>query len=108
VCDGVVVVNVWTDLRCDAFFNRGTDMPIAGARVTLRLANGETRVAITGYDGIATFASVAVTTDQTATVSVVYPGSAPACGNSPSEVTLTPDSFPIFSHRANVDFRASP
>ena len=51
LCSGVLVVRAYMDLGCDAFFNFGTDYPLAGTTVLARLPNGTTRIAVADSQG---------------------------------------------------------
>lgn len=50
-----LTVRVFVDYRCDTFYNRGVDRPIAGARVAMTFHNGATIAKETGRLGLVYF-----------------------------------------------------
>lgn len=51
VCNGVLAVRAFLDLRCDRFFNAGVDTPLGGTRVIATLPDGSQRSVVTNRWG---------------------------------------------------------
>lgn len=51
VCNGIIAVRVFLDLRCDRFFNPGVDVLLTNARVTAHLPGDARRAATTNRFG---------------------------------------------------------
>jgi hypothetical protein len=109
LCQGMIVVRAYFDRRCDSRLNYGVDMPIGGAEVTLRYANGASQTLLTSPSGFAVFSGVNLPDEMTATLSIRWPESAlgelVSCLNSPDTVTLGAEDFLFRS--ARVEFRAA-
>lgn len=103
VCNGTVLAKVYIDYGCDKYFNYGTDWPLAGAEVVVRLSDGTLIHGQTGADGAVGLIGVHVLSGSTATVSlgVVPPpdwlvtqgGRLAACSTSPTTRTLSGADF---------------
>ena len=108
LCQGMVVVRAYFDRRCDGRLNYGVDMPIGGAEVTLRYANGASLTLTTNPSGFAMFSGVNLPDETTAALSIRWPasvlGELASCLNSPDSVTLGAEDFLFRS--ARVEFRA--
>lgn len=64
LCNGVLVVRAYIDLGCDAFFNFGTDYPLAGTTILARLPDGNTRVAVADSSGSTVISGITLPPDQ--------------------------------------------
>ncbi len=117
MCNGIVVVRAFIDFGCDGFFNPGTDWPLFGTTVTVRLPDGSTRVAVVDENGNAVLTGVNLGAGQAVTVTADNTPPAPTwvqqfgysltpCGGSPTSVTRSTSTFTLFGV-TYVDFRYS-
>lgn len=70
VCNGILVVRAYIDFRCDGFYNRGTDWPLAGATIAGRLPDGTTRMLVGEAQGSAVMHAINLPAGQSLTVRV--------------------------------------
>lgn len=103
LCGGIVVARVYLDLRCDTFFNAGTDAPLAGSLVAAYLPDGTKRVASVDRSGDAAFAGIQIGAGSVMQITVerlVPPAWVQisgeqliGCPNSPPTISLRPTDF---------------
>lgn len=101
LCQGNIAVLVFVD-RVEqgggGFFNRGSDSPLPGARITLVMPDGRWVQQITGDTGLLSFPSVEFLPGDEASIEVEYPGwyrdaALVPCLNSPPRRQITRESF---------------
>lgn len=109
-----MVIRAYIDFGCDGFFNRGTDWPLAGTTITVRLPDGTVRTAVVDENGNATVSGINLGTGQTLTVMADSAPPSPTwvqqfgydvtpCPRAPASVTLGRANFGVFDV-AFVDF----
>lgn len=112
-CSATLTAQAFVDHRCDQAFILGVDRPISGATITVSMADGGPRTAVTNENGYATFVQLRAPAGTTLTVSIDYPPTGPdgtavvPCQGSPETVPLTAADFG-FGQFKYVLFRAQP
>lgn len=114
LCNGVVQLRAFIDLRCDSFFNAGTDTPLTGTEIAASLPDGSTRVLPVDAQGNAALAGITLPPGATVTLSVSQPNAPPwvaqqglrltSCTSGPTSFTLGRSNFSAFGV-AFRDFR---
>lgn len=114
LCNGVVQLRAFIDLRCDTFFNAGTDTPLTGTEITASLPDGSARKLIVDAQGNAALAAITLPPGATVTLAVSAPNAPPwvaqqgssltSCSSGPTSFTLGRSNFSAFGV-AFRDFR---
>ncbi len=114
LCNGVVQLRAFIDLRCDGFFNAGTDTPLTGTAITASLPDGSARVLTVDAQGNAALTGITLPPGASVTLSVSQPNAPPwvaqqgstltSCSSGPTSFTLGRSNFSSFGV-AFRDFR---